>query len=342
MFDGVARRYDLTNTVLSLGQDRFWRRATRSALQIGPGDKVLDLAAGTAVSTVELAASGAWCVAADFSVGMLAAGAGRDVPKVAGDATRLPFADGVFDAVTISFGLRNVVDHVAGLREMARVTRPGGRLVVCEFSTPTNALFAHRLQGVPDAGAAADGARGVVESRTPTCIWPSRSARGPTRRRSRIGSPTQAGRRCGGATSPAASSRCTPPPNPRAKVVEMHGRLADPNCTIGTDPRADPRMVEGARAVRPRRPHARAAGVGRRAARRPARRRDSDGESDGHRPRVVGPDAARRRGHRHHDDDHHWRRRQRHRAVHHPSHRRPAEHCPVWCTSTAAGWPSTA
>ncbi|GJF12914.1 demethylmenaquinone methyltransferase [Mycolicibacterium cyprinidarum] len=142
MFDGVARRYDLTNTVLSLGQDRFWRRATREALHIGPGDKVLDLAAGTAVSTLELAGSDAWCVATDFSVGMLAAGAGRDVPKVAGDATQLPFADGVFDAVTISFGLRNVVDHGAGLREMARVTRPGGRLVVCEFSTPTNALFA--------------------------------------------------------------------------------------------------------------------------------------------------------------------------------------------------------
>jgi demethylmenaquinone methyltransferase/2-methoxy-6-polyprenyl-1,4-benzoquinol methylase len=142
MFDAVARRYDLTNTVLSLGQDRFWRRATRSALRIGRGDKVLDLAAGTAVSTVELASSGAWCVAADFSVGMLAAGADRRVPKVAGDATRLPFADEVFDAVTISFGLRNVVDHAAGLREMARVTRPGGRLVVCEFSTPTNPLFA--------------------------------------------------------------------------------------------------------------------------------------------------------------------------------------------------------
>ncbi|MCV7014929.1 demethylmenaquinone methyltransferase [Mycolicibacterium madagascariense] len=141
MFDGVARRYDVTNTVLSLGQDRRWRRATRAALQIGPGDTVLDLAAGTAVSTVELAHSGAWCVAADFSVGMLSAGAARDVPKVAGDATKLPFADGVFDAVTISFGLRNVVDHAEGLRELARVTRSGGRLVVCEFSTPTNTLF---------------------------------------------------------------------------------------------------------------------------------------------------------------------------------------------------------
>ena len=103
---------------------------------------MLDLAAGTAVSTVELEKSGAWCVAADFSVGMLAAGNSRKVPKVAGDATKLPFGDGVFDAVTISFGLRNVADPQAGLREMARVTRPGGRLVVCEFSTPTNALFA--------------------------------------------------------------------------------------------------------------------------------------------------------------------------------------------------------
>jgi demethylmenaquinone methyltransferase/2-methoxy-6-polyprenyl-1,4-benzoquinol methylase len=141
MFDAVARRYDLTNTVLSMGQDRFWRRATRSALDIGPGDRVLDLAAGTAVSTVELAKSEAWCVACDFSVGMLKAGSHRALPKVAGDATKLPFADESFDAVTISFGLRNVVDHVEGLREMARVTRPGGRLVVCEFSTPTVPVF---------------------------------------------------------------------------------------------------------------------------------------------------------------------------------------------------------
>jgi demethylmenaquinone methyltransferase/2-methoxy-6-polyprenyl-1,4-benzoquinol methylase len=141
MFDAVARRYDVTNTVLSLGQDRYWRRATRTALKIGPGEKVLDLAAGTAVSTVELAKSGAWCVAADFSVGMLRAGAHRTVPKAAADATKLPFQDAAFDAVTISFGLRNVVDHVGGLREMARVTKPGGRLVVCEFSTPVLPVF---------------------------------------------------------------------------------------------------------------------------------------------------------------------------------------------------------
>jgi demethylmenaquinone methyltransferase/2-methoxy-6-polyprenyl-1,4-benzoquinol methylase len=142
MFDGVAQRYDLTNTVLSLGQDRSWRRATRAALELKPDDAVLDLAAGTAVSTVELGKSGAWCVACDFSVGMLAAGATRAVPKVAGDATRLPFPDEAFDAVTISFGLRNVNPYLEGLREMARVTRPGGRLVVCEFSTPTNRVFA--------------------------------------------------------------------------------------------------------------------------------------------------------------------------------------------------------
>jgi len=141
MFDAVARRYDLTNTVLSLGQDRGWRRATRRALDVGPGDTVLDLAAGTAVSTEELARSGAHCVAADFSVGMLSAGSARPVPKVAGDATRLPFQDAAFDAVTISFGLRNVVDTDAALQEMARVTRPGGRLVVCEFSTPANPVF---------------------------------------------------------------------------------------------------------------------------------------------------------------------------------------------------------
>lgn len=137
MFDGVARRYDLTNTVLTAGLDRRWRALTRTALELRPGDRVLDLAAGTAVSTVELARSGGWCVAADFSLGMLRAGRHRTVPKAAADALALPFVDGAFDAVTISFGLRNVVDPDVALRELARVTRPGGRLVVCEFSTPT-------------------------------------------------------------------------------------------------------------------------------------------------------------------------------------------------------------
>jgi demethylmenaquinone methyltransferase/2-methoxy-6-polyprenyl-1,4-benzoquinol methylase len=142
MFDAVAARYDLTNTLLSGGQDKLWRMATRRAVRGAPGEKVLDLAAGTGVSTVELAKDGAWCVAADFSLGMLRNGLHRQVPMVAADALRLPFADASFDAVTISFGLRNLVDPVAGLAEMARVTRTGGRLVVCEFSTPTWAPFA--------------------------------------------------------------------------------------------------------------------------------------------------------------------------------------------------------
>jgi len=140
MFDGVARRYDVTNTVLSLGLDRRWRKRTRQCLQLEPGQRVLDLAAGTGVSTAELQRSGASAVACDFSLGMLRAGQANrrrhGVRFVAGDGTRLPFADGVFDAVTISFGLRNIVDVPRALAEMARVTRHGGRLVVCEFSRP--------------------------------------------------------------------------------------------------------------------------------------------------------------------------------------------------------------
>ena len=140
MFDEVAARYDLTNTVLSLGQDRGWRRAVADALQLQPGERVLDLAAGTATSSAALAATGAAVVGCDFSLGMLRVGAQaghRGVELVAGDALRLPFRDGAFDAVTISFGLRNTHDVDVALRELRRVTRLGGRLVVCEFSHPT-------------------------------------------------------------------------------------------------------------------------------------------------------------------------------------------------------------
>lgn len=138
MFDGVAARYDRTNTVLALGRDRMWRRETRAALGLMPGELVLDLAAGTGVSTQELQRAGVRAVGVDLSLGMLATGrqARPDVTLVAGDALSLPFADAVFDAVTISFGLRNVVDTEAALRELFRVTRPGGRMVVCEFSRP--------------------------------------------------------------------------------------------------------------------------------------------------------------------------------------------------------------
>ena len=139
MFDDVAQRYDLTNDVLSLGQDRRWRRQVVRMVDPRPGELVLDLAAGTGTSSSPFAAAGATVVPCDFSLGMLAEGkkTRADLPFVAGDGMQLPFGDDTFDAVTISFGLRNIHDPVQGLRELLRVTRRGGRIVVCEFSTPT-------------------------------------------------------------------------------------------------------------------------------------------------------------------------------------------------------------
>lgn len=143
MFDDVAARYDITNDVLSLGQDRRWRKIVLDAVDPAPGETVLDLAAGTGTSSQPFLDRGAMVVPCDFSVGMLRVGkkAKPHLPFVAGDGTRLPFADDTFDAVTISFGLRNIVDPDAGLRELRRVTKPGGRIVVCEFSSPTWAPF---------------------------------------------------------------------------------------------------------------------------------------------------------------------------------------------------------
>ncbi len=143
MFDALAARYDLTNDVLSLGMDRRWRRATARAVGAMRGERVLDLAAGTGTSTVPFHDAGALAVACDFSAGMVQAGHRRrpSLAFVAGDALRLPFADAVFDAVTCSFGLRNVTDPDAALRELWRVTRPGGRLVVCEFAQPVQPLL---------------------------------------------------------------------------------------------------------------------------------------------------------------------------------------------------------
>ena len=135
MFDQVAERYDLLNDVLSLGQDRWWRRVVAGVVAARPGERVLDLAAGTGTSSRTFITAGAYCIACDFSLGMLQVGARNpgNVRFVAGDALRLPFADQVFDAVTISFGLRNVADLDTALAEMHRVTRPDGRLVICEF-----------------------------------------------------------------------------------------------------------------------------------------------------------------------------------------------------------------
>ncbi len=143
MFDNVASHYDLLNDILSLGQDRGWRRATVRAIAPQPGERILDLAAGTGTSSQALADQGPTVVAADLSYGMLAQGRKQypAIDFVNADALCLPFADETFDAVTISYGLRNVEDTVAALREMLRVTKPGGRVVVNEFSTPTNKVF---------------------------------------------------------------------------------------------------------------------------------------------------------------------------------------------------------
>jgi demethylmenaquinone methyltransferase/2-methoxy-6-polyprenyl-1,4-benzoquinol methylase len=184
MFDRVAGRYDLMNDVLSLGQDRWWRRIVARAVGAQPGELVLDLAAGTGTSSRTFTTGGATCVACDFSLGMLQVGSRRlrsapqappaagaaeragQVRFVAGDALQLPFRDQAFDAVTISFGLRNVADPGAALAEMLRVTRPGGRLVICEFGhlpwPRVNTLYesylatalpavARRLSGSPEA-----------------------------------------------------------------------------------------------------------------------------------------------------------------------------------------------
>jgi demethylmenaquinone methyltransferase/2-methoxy-6-polyprenyl-1,4-benzoquinol methylase len=142
MFDRVAPRYDVANSILSFGQDRHWRRVAARAVAPRPGERVLDVASGTGALAHELRRAGAQVVALDFSWNMLAAGAAREEADrtllwTNGDGTRLPFADATFDAVTIAFGLRNLPDAAAGLREFARVTRSGGRLVVLEFSHPT-------------------------------------------------------------------------------------------------------------------------------------------------------------------------------------------------------------
>lgn len=148
MFDRVAPRYDVANAILSFGSDQHWRRVATRALAPRPGERILDVATGTGKLARELVGTGAAVVALDFSWNMIAAGVDGDrragLPPLTwlnGDGTALPFPDGSFDGLTISFGLRNLPDPRAGLTEFARVVKPGGRLVVVEFSTPTNPLF---------------------------------------------------------------------------------------------------------------------------------------------------------------------------------------------------------
>lgn len=143
MFNAVARRYDLMNFLASLGQEKVWRTHVKRAVVTRPFLKVLDVAAGTGASSIEFVRAGAKVVALDFSEGMIAEGRRRhpEIDFQQGDAMNLDFPDNTFDCVTISFGLRNVTDPDKALREFYRVLKPGGHLVVCEFSRPTFAPF---------------------------------------------------------------------------------------------------------------------------------------------------------------------------------------------------------
>lgn len=145
MFDEVSRHYDRTNALLSMGNASLWRIATTRAVDPKPGERILDVAAGTGTSSRSLASTGARVIAADFSLGMIRVGQERQarnplIEFVQADAMALPFLDAEFDAVTISFGLRNVADPKTALAEFFRVTKPGGRVVICEFSRPSRAL----------------------------------------------------------------------------------------------------------------------------------------------------------------------------------------------------------
>lgn len=188
MFDRTAERYDLLNSLMTGGQDRRWRRAVVGAVDARPGELILDLAAGTGSSSMPFVEAGARCVACDFSLGMLRVGLRRrhesrqEGPRfVAGDGLRLPFADGAFDAVTISFGLRNISDVGGALRELLRVTRPGGRLLVCEVSHPTNALLAyghrvHLTRGLPLLAKVSSNPDSYTYLAESTLAWPDQAA----------------------------------------------------------------------------------------------------------------------------------------------------------------------
>ncbi len=138
MFDATAKRYDLLNSLLSGGNDKLWRIHMQRAVRPQPGERILDVAAGTGASAAPMAKAGALVTALDISPGMLEEGRKRhpDIEFVHGSAEELPFADDTFDAVTISFGLRNVQQPRTALSEFHRVLKPNGRLLICEFSQP--------------------------------------------------------------------------------------------------------------------------------------------------------------------------------------------------------------
>ena len=143
MFDGVANRYDFLNDLLSLGRTKAWRKVGTSIIAPKPGLKILDIAAGTGSSTRPLVDAGAEVIALDFSAGMIEIGRKRqkDIKFVQGDALNLPFEENVFDVTTISFGLRNTSNIDSALKDSLRVTKSGGKIVIAEFSHPSNSIF---------------------------------------------------------------------------------------------------------------------------------------------------------------------------------------------------------
>lgn len=152
MFDNIAPRYDLLNRLLSFGIDRRWRRFAVAQLQVPEGGHVLDIATGTCDVALEIArntADSVTIVGEDFTQGMLVHGQdklncnplGERILLVNAPCESIPHADNTFDAITIAFGIRNVVDRQEGLNEMFRVLKPGGRVVILEFSTPRSRLF---------------------------------------------------------------------------------------------------------------------------------------------------------------------------------------------------------
>jgi demethylmenaquinone methyltransferase/2-methoxy-6-polyprenyl-1,4-benzoquinol methylase len=174
MFDRIARRYDFVNRVISLGLDKGWRRRTVRALLLGERPRVLDLATGTGDLAIDIARAcpGATIIGLDPSKAMLAIAADKlarhgladRVALVEGDAQALPYANCELDAVTIAFGIRNVPDRAAALREMARVVRPGGRIAILELGEPRSGILGrvarfHARHIVPRLGALLSGAR---------------------------------------------------------------------------------------------------------------------------------------------------------------------------------------
>lgn len=181
MFDRVAKRYDLVNDVMTFGQHRSWRKVLEKGVSAQAGERVLDVAAGTGTSSIGFAQAGAKVVACDFSEGMIEQGRKRhpELEFVVADAHNLPFGDSEFDVVTCSFGFRNMHDPDRALQEFLRVTKPGGRLFIMEFSTPPSPTMAKLYElymkaVLPLAGKALTSDKGAYDYLVESILnWPN-------------------------------------------------------------------------------------------------------------------------------------------------------------------------